>query len=250
MRRPGSARGQRSGAAAAVLRGFGVPAVKSAALLSVSGRRRRAGRRVVLVRPGAGRALEVVRGAVADEVPHAGGARRSRRRSQRGCRGDQRDLAAGRGHRDRAGRVGGRQGDRAAGAGALLDQVVPAGRDAPVSAVTWPGGAGRGGVLHRPAGEVDRRRGRVAQLDEVVGERGAGVAATAVHLADHDVRRCGRCGGPGDGENADAEQDRCGERDDARRDWTHRPLLAGSGRRRHEPAGKRRWRAPPGWSPR
>ena len=120
----------------------------------------------------------------------------------------------------------------------------------PDSVVTWQVAPAADAYCTDQPVEVDRRRGGVAQLDEIVGERGAGVAAAAVHLADRDVGRRGRGGRPGDGEDADREQDRCGDRDDARRDWTHRPLLAGTGRRRHEPAVKRRCRTPPGRSPR
>ena len=50
-----------------------------------------------------------------------------------------------------------------------------------------PRAAGRGGVLHAPAGQVGVDRAAVVELDVVVGEGGAGVAAAAVHLADHHV---------------------------------------------------------------
>ena len=172
--------------------------------------------------------------------PYAGGGVAVGAAGQRGRGGDQRDLAAG-ARTSRSSRS--RRGSAAAvvppAPARLLDQVVPAGRDAPGQ---------RGDLVRRcrsaeayctdqPVRSTAAER-RVAQLDEVVGERGAGVAAAAVHLADRDVRRGGRGGWPGDGEDADPEQDRCGERDDARRDWTHRPLLAGTGRPRHEPAVK------------
>jgi hypothetical protein len=52
-----------------------------------------------------------------------------------------------------------------------------------------PRRARRGRVLHRPAGEVDRARASVQQLDVVVRVGGAGVAAARVELADDDVRR-------------------------------------------------------------
>ena len=78
------------------LRGFGGPAAKSAALLSVSvpaAPRRSA---VVLRRAGA-RPLpsKSFGGAVADEVAHAGGGVAVGAAGQRGGGGDQRDLAAG-----------------------------------------------------------------------------------------------------------------------------------------------------------
>ena len=77
----------------------------------------------------------------------------------------------------------------AAGARALLDEVVAARRIVPLSAVVCQRRPGRGCVLHGPAGEADRRAGPVVELDEVVLVRGAGVAAAAVDLADDDVAR-------------------------------------------------------------
>ncbi len=70
MRRPGTP-GSGGGAVLPVLRGFGAPAAKSAALLSVSGPSpRRAA--VVLDRAGGGAVSKSLARAVADEVAHAG----------------------------------------------------------------------------------------------------------------------------------------------------------------------------------
>ncbi len=71
---------------------------------------------------------------------------------------------------------------------ASADQVVLAGADRSAERlpVGIPAAAGRRRVLQRPAAEVDCGRAAVVQLDVVVLIRGAGVAAAAIELADHD----------------------------------------------------------------
>src|SRR4029079_11146990 len=96
---------------------------------------------------------------------------------------DERDLAGGRRHRDRASRVRGGEIDRAACTGGFLDEVVAGRRDGPGQGRELPRGARGVGVLDGPAREADRRAGRVVELDEVVLQRGSAVAATAVDLA-------------------------------------------------------------------
>src|SRR5262249_34472484 len=94
-----------------------------------------------------------------------------------------------------------------------------------------PGAARRGGVLHAPAGQIDAGRPLVVELDVVVGVRGAGVAAAAVHLADQHVRR------DRSGRAATGDQRGTGGRYDAEqrgraagREHVHRHLLWGVGR--------------------
>ena len=93
------------------------------------------------------------------------------------------DRALGTGHVQAALRI--RGGKRFTGAAAtFLDEVVPAGRDgAGESCLSTRITLGRE-VLHRPAGEVDRGVSRVVELDEVIGEGGALVAAATVDLGD------------------------------------------------------------------
>ena len=143
----------------------------------------------VAQRAGRRAAFEAVgRAAETDEVDHvriggrAGTGQRRRAAAQR-------DLAGRAGHGDGAGGVGRGQVHRAAGALRLLDQVETAGRDAAAEVgAAIPGGTRGGGVLHAPAGQVDRGGSVVAQLDEVVLQRGAAVAAAAVDLADDHLR--------------------------------------------------------------
>src|SRR5690606_21119896 len=47
--------------------------------------------------------------------------------------------------------------------------------------------AGGRGILHGPAGDIHSGRAGVVQLDEIVREGGAAVAAAAVDLADDDA---------------------------------------------------------------
>src|SRR5690606_22295079 len=99
------------------------------------------------------------------------------------------DACLGAGDGGGAGEV--RLGQRLGAAGALreLDQEGAAGGDGALEGEDAGGGegAGRGGVLEGPAGEVDRLVGGVHELDEVVGEGRAGVAAAAVDLVDLQV---------------------------------------------------------------
>ncbi len=140
-------------------------------------------------------------GAEADDVAHprVGGAVGRGLAGQRVGAADQRDGAAGAGQRQRAHRVRGGQLDGARRAGALADQVAPAGGDrtgqrgdAPLGV-----GAGRGRyVLDAPAVQTEGGAALVGQLDEVVLQRGARVAAAAVDLGDQRVRgRRGHGGG-------------------------------------------------------
>src|SRR6185312_1986283 len=90
----------------------------------------------------------------------------------------------------------------------LADEVDRPGR---YRAAEWRDLPGAGGaarvVLHRPAVEADGRGAAIAQLDEVVLVRRAGVASTAVDLVDDDVRGRRRRSGRG------AQQDRARERE-------------------------------------
>ena len=96
----------------------------------------------------------------------------------------------------------------------LLDEVVAAGGHGAGQLGHGPGaGAARGAVLHRHPVDADRRVGGVVQLDEVVGEGGAGVAAAAVRLADDEAgagglggRQAEAGGQGGEAERAGAEQ--------------------------------------------
>src|SRR5262249_50909166 len=45
----------------------------------------------------------------------------------------------------------------------------------------------RGGVLQRPAGEIEGNTGRVVELDVIVGKRGAGISTTTVELTDDEM---------------------------------------------------------------
>ena len=87
--------------------------------------------------------------------------------------------------------IGGGQVLGAAGARGLLDEEVLPGVHDPGSDVgpVRPRHPGGRRVLHRPPGDVHGRGAAVEQLDEVVPPERARVAAPAVHLADHDVRR-------------------------------------------------------------
>jgi hypothetical protein len=88
---------------------------------------------------------------------------------------------------DRAGGVGCRQVDRPAGAGSFLHEVVLARLQREVrQRRDLPRRARRGAVLHRPAVQVRRRGAAVVELDEVVLQGGAAVAAAAVDLTDDD----------------------------------------------------------------
>ena len=72
-------------------------------------------------------------------------------------------------------------------------------------------GARRAGVLERAAAERHGRIPAVVELDEVVGIRRAGVAATAVDLGDHEIG--GRSGLRGAGEGEGGEQGARGDED-------------------------------------
>ena len=117
------------------------------------------GGRVRRSRRGAG-AFEAVRGRpVADEVDD----RRARRAGagERGRRLDERDLAGGRRHGDRAARVRRRAAPPSARAGALLDEVVLTRLERDVGqARDLPRRACRRRVLNRPAVEADGNRVR------------------------------------------------------------------------------------------
>ena len=93
------------------------------------------------------------------------------------------DRALGTGHAETALGIRGRQ--RLTGATAtFLDKVVAASRDGTVKRGLSAGAALGGEVLHGPAGEIDGRVRRVVELDEVVGEGGALVAAATIDLGD------------------------------------------------------------------
>ena len=71
-----------------------------------------------------------------------------------------------------------------------------------------------GGLLRQaPPGKVDVLVGGVVQLDKVVGDGGAGVAAASVDLVDDNVGAVGRRvrGGDGDGAGCERDDERCGE---------------------------------------
>ena len=72
-------------------------------------------------------------------------------------------------------------------------------------------GAGGAGVLHGHAGGGDRCAAAVEQLDVVVGEDGAGVAACAVDLADDQAGRGGRRRGGDDGQHRADEGEGAGD---------------------------------------
>ena len=185
--------------------GDGTPARKSAALSLVSTSPpswRMAAVVFDSVGAGAG-ALEAARGPVPDEVQHT---RERTGAGQRRRPRDQRDLSARRAHGDVSGGVRGGQRKRAAAAGRLLNEVVPARRNGPVQRRCCPGASGGGCVLHGPTGDADVERLTIAQLDEVILELGAAVATASVNLADDDIgsRSCRDHGGIA----------RCGREDD------------------------------------
>src|SRR4029079_10312903 len=97
---------------------------------------------------------------------------------------DERDLAGGHRHRDRASRVRGGEIDRAACTGGFLNEVVAARRDGPGQGRDLPRGARGRGVLDGPAREADRRAGRGVELDEVVLQRGSAGGANALELSE------------------------------------------------------------------
>lgn len=88
---------------------------------------------------------------------------------------DECDLARGGAHR------GG-----AAGAHGLLDKVVAAGGQGAGQRRGLPRRACGAGVLNRVAAQVDCNGARIEQLDEVIAIDGAGVAASALDLADDE----------------------------------------------------------------
>lgn len=141
-------------------------------------------------------AFEAVRGgAVADEVDDAR-AGRAPAVEGRG-RVDERDLAR-RGAqlcvaaRVVRGEVGAARRVSAARALGLTNQEVTARLNDYARKIRRLPRRARGGrVLHRPPGEVDGRVAAVEQLDEVILEDRARVAAAAVKLADDDERRRG-----------------------------------------------------------
>src|SRR6185369_4872004 len=96
------------------------------------------------------------------------------------------NFAGERAHRDIAGRVRCGQILRAARADRFLDQVVLARLKRAGESGHLPRAAGGGGVLDAPAGDVHRAAAAVEDLNEVVLQRGAGVAATTIDLADND----------------------------------------------------------------
>src|SRR5581483_3851507 len=132
---------------------------------------------------GRGGALVVGRGAVADQIDDLGVARAA---SGRGAAGEQRavtyerHLAAGVGEVRRAGRVGGRKRRSHRSGGRELHEVVAARGDRAVQRSRLPARPACGGILDRPAAHVDGGRATVEQLDEVVREGGAAVAAAGV----------------------------------------------------------------------
>ena len=70
----------------------------------------------------------------------------------------------------------------------LLDQVVAAGRNRAGQHGFLPTASRRRSVLNRPAGDIGRGGAAIKQLDEVVAERRARVAAATVNLTDHHAR--------------------------------------------------------------
>ena len=79
---------------------------------------------------------------------------------------------------------------RAAGPLGLAHEVDAAGGDGAAQRGRLPAARGAAGViLDRPPVDGHRRGAAVGQLDEVVGQRGAGVAPAAVDLVDHQRRR-------------------------------------------------------------
>src|SRR5690606_11628672 len=107
-----------------------------------------------------------------------------------------------------AGEVRVRERLGAARARGELNEEGAAGRDGPGEGQHVRGveGAGRGGVLEGPAGQVDVRLPGVHELDEVVGEGRAGVSAPTVDLIDLQV-----AGGEGRGLGGGDEAGQGGE---------------------------------------
>ncbi len=190
------------------LRGAGAAAAKSTSLASVSPHPPdpRAAAVVLSIASARRTALVVGCGAVADEVGDRGdgGAApgRSRHRRAPSCSAPLRPCRP----RRRGSRCRSRPGPGSAAAdrpsGGELDEVVAAGCDRPGERGHLPRRARRRRVLERPAGDVDRGRAAVEELDEVVREGRAGISAAREHLADDDVGR--RAAGDRHGERADA----------------------------------------------
>ena len=146
---------------------------------------------------------------------------------------DDRDLAARDGEVRRAGRVGRRQGCADGGGRRELHEVVPPGCDRPGQGGRLPGRPAGRGVLDRPAADVDGGRSTVEQLDEVVREARAGVAATGVDLADDDVGR--RAAGGRDDQHATGDDGQGEEEKDYRSGHDEAPI----GRRTRSPSDYR-----------
>ena len=171
---------------------------------------------------GGGRAGEGGRAAPADEIDDGrvvGAGRTAADEAVLGVGEGEDALAAGDG--GGAGEV--RLGQRLGAAGALceLDEEGAAGGDGALEGedARRVEGAGRGGVLEGPAGEVDRLLGGVHELDEVVGEGRAGVAAAAVDLVDLQVAGDddgGVSGGDEPGQGGDPEGEGSGGGTDPR----------------------------------
>src|SRR6185437_7244355 len=111
-------------------------------------------------------------------------------------RRDEPDFTGGRAHRDRAGRVWCRQSRGPARALRFLHEIVAAAGDRTVELRHLPSRSGRARVLHAQPVHAHWIAARIEQLDEIVGQRRAGVAAAAIDLADHDVRTRARRHGP------------------------------------------------------
>ncbi len=169
---------------------------KSAALLSVSGAGAALGRGRVRRRR-CRRPLVDRRAAPSDEVDDraVGGAVGSGLAGERGGAVDEGDRPGRAAHVDGAADLRGRQVGGAAGARGLADEIVLAGDDRAGERGDLPGGRpGRAGrdVLHRPAGDALVGAAAVGQLDEVVAQGRAAVAASAVDLVDDDPGGRGR----------------------------------------------------------
>ena len=177
--------------------GLGAPAVKSAALLAVLSWAALRETELVLLGAGVGPVPAKSLAVVPKPTKSTTAALPSQSAPQVSApvRVDECDLAGRAAHRDGAGDVGGDVGG-AAGALGLAHDVVAAGRQRAGQRRGRPRGAGGGGVLDRPAGQVHRRAALVVELDEVLLVGRAGVAAAAVHLVDHN-RGTGADSGPG-----------------------------------------------------
>ena len=137
------------------------------------------------------RTFEVARRSIPDEVLDKGiGRAASGGSTARDCgrSANERDLPARRCEIARPGRVGSRKRGADRASGRQLDEVVPAGADRSRQRRGLPRRARGSGVLDRPPGHVDRRGSAVEELDVVVAEACAAVAAAAVDLADDDAR--------------------------------------------------------------